>query len=189
MVIKMFHTGRNFNAGNIRIFVIPNSSIGHYTDSDWRDHLVFQKEIIIGIIYTFGIWGGPLALSGFKTTTVNWVIIAMFGLVAITNLLIFSWYENENDIADNQHSIIQLFGKKATGKIIYYLGAVITLTGLVCIFFANTSIAQIAGIFALVIMQLFLVLVFNKKEFFGVNERYRFYGDIVFVVPLIMLFV
>lgn len=170
-----------FLGGIVIIYLILNITIQRFKP------VLFQKEIIISIIYTFGIWGGPLALKRFNTEPVNWIILILFVIVAITNLIIFSCYEKEKDIADNQSSIVQILGEKTSSLIIYLLGFLVMIVGIISMIYYQPEKIQIASIIILTIMQFILLNVFINKTYFGKNDRFRFYGDIVFVLPVCLL--
>jgi hypothetical protein len=77
----------------------------------------FHKEIFIAFIYTAGICGVPL-LQAPHITIVHSLLIGCFGLVAFHNLLLFSYYELEEDILQAQRSVVQVWGVARTKTIL-----------------------------------------------------------------------
>ncbi|NOZ45485.1 MAG: hypothetical protein GXO79_01745 [Chlorobi bacterium] len=148
---------------------------------------LFPKEIIIAIFYTLGIWGGPLALINYSVSFSVLSIMILFGLAALSNLFIFSYFEMEKDIKNKQKSVAILTGEKLLLKIIYILGFLVVLSSLLLIVFTELNKINVLAILILISMQLLLLLIVYRKNYFEVNERYRLLGDAVFLLPLFMI--
>ena len=54
-----------------------------------RNNFLF-KELIIAIIYTYGIWGCPIFLTGFRLNTAQAFLLVSFIILAWINLLVIS---------------------------------------------------------------------------------------------------
>ena len=102
------------------------------------------------------------------------------------NLVLFSLMEIDVDILDGHQSIARKWGKKRVTSLINYmfLGFIIllllTLPMSMGQEFLNYQIL-------LAVMGSTLYLIFLRRNFFKVKERYRIIGDAVFVLPLIVL--
>jgi len=141
------------------------------------------KEVIIGAVYACGIFLIPWVSSSF---TFSWVILVMWGqifLLALLNILIFSWYDYELDTKEKHSSLAILLGKR---KIHYLNFALLGFLGLSIITLLNRGIEMhmqliILGMGAL----LLLCMVFSDK--LKNNDLFRVVGDAIFLIPLIDL--
>jgi Na+/glutamate symporter len=69
----------------------------------------FYKEVLIAVLYTAGTWGVAFSYS----TTYGKVAVYLafaFGLIALQNLLLFSYYEKEEDLQQGQRSMVLQLG-------------------------------------------------------------------------------
>jgi hypothetical protein len=141
----------------------------------------FHKEIFIAFIYTAGICGVPL-LQAPHITIVHSLLIGCFGLVAFQNLLLFSYYELEEDILQAQRSVVQVWGVARTKTIlllsffVFYLGI-----GIAYALNYNSAINQVLVICS--IMSGTLLVLFCFPAYFKVNHNYRKIGDGIFLMP------
>jgi 4-hydroxybenzoate polyprenyltransferase len=151
-------------------------------------YLIFQKylklkEFFVAGIYTAGVLLPSITVVSNKFSYVEYLLIAQLFMVALTNLLIFSWFEHDADKQDGHISFPIRFGKSITEKwlvmlsVINFLiaGWLITQTGV-----ALPSILFIS-------MTMVLLAVYLFPVYFQVNVRYRLLGDAVFFIPVIGL--
>ena len=106
-----------------------------------------------------------------------WITIAQFALTALLNLMLFSWYDAASDRMDGNTSMALLAGEKKIRKIIWCT-AVVNL-GLSVI---NPDVAPAV---TLAVMNLMLLIVFIKRNYFSKHDRFRLVGDAVFFIPII----
>ena len=140
-------------------------------------YLKFLKEIVIAALYTCGVLLPSITVTNLTLDFSHWTIIFQFGMLALTNLLIFSWFDNELDWKHNQHSFVTFFGKRVTEWIIGLLIGVNLLIG--AITFATDKKAAII----LIVMNMCLMLVFAFRMRLKQDDRYRFIGDSIFLFP------
>jgi 4-hydroxybenzoate polyprenyltransferase len=144
-----------------------------------RRRLSISKELLVAVLYTAGVvlpsW--PVNQLGFD----QYLFIILFFLIALINLILFSWYEKEGDLMDKQNSVATIIDERA----ILYI-----LTGLFIIIFLifGCMVFQPPRFFILLVfvaMTAILLIIFLHKNFFAVNDYYRLLGDAVFFLPLI----
>lgn len=144
-----------------------------------RRVLFVQKELYIALIYTSGISFGPLCLQ----QSLAWssaTLLAIIFLLALTNLLVFSYYENFSDQLDKHTSFVQIFGVKYSQRLISFL--LILNTIFIGYFLTNFSVLSIL-LFA---MHSCLVFVCAFPTVFRKSERYRVLGDMIFLFPYVL---
>jgi 4-hydroxybenzoate polyprenyltransferase len=147
-------------------------------------YLKMLKEVFIAFIYTLGVMLPGLADRGHRVD--QWDLLFMFNffLIAVANLLIFSWFDVQKDRADGHPSFVTFYGRKKARVIVYglFFFAVANLTYL--------GIIQPSNVFPVLIlfvMMMILVLILRFDGHFGKEDRFRFVGDAVFFVPAIYL--
>ena len=146
----------------------------------------WAKEFYIAIIYTFGIFIGPICLSQQTIQPIQWLLVPQVFLLVFSNLLIFSWFDFSKDKQDGHPSMVIHWGiKKAKKKITFILtiGVVSCLSVLLLTVNEATSVMQII----LLLMYGTLILLFRKDHLFRKNDLYRIIGDGIFFIPLFFL--
>lgn len=145
-----------------------------------------QKELMVALIYCSGVSFGPILKAGIIDTEVIVTLIEVF-LLALINLLEFSFFEYDVDKKDNHSSFVRLVGPNKARKVVLFLLVatyiLVGLSGFMLTGNKNFGVAQIV-IFC---MTLVLTLVIIKPTFFMRNERYRIYGDLIFLFPMMVL--
>ena len=142
-------------------------------------YLKFLKEIVIATLYTCGVLLPSITVTNLVPDVFHWTIIFQFALLALTNLLIFSWFDNELDWKHNQHSFVTFFGKRVTEWIIALLiGANLVIGTMTIDYDARAAII-------LILMDVCLMMVFLFRKSLKRNDRYRSIGDSIFLFPLL----
>lgn len=140
-------------------------------------YLKMLKEVCIALLYTIGV-----LLPTWQAVPLHnmpWTLVIAFGLTALLNLILFSWFDHEADRHDGHLSLVIFIGERNTRLCIYLLFvAVLSL-----LFTAALPIAS--GIIG--IMNVTLLLIFLKREYFTRYERYRLWGDAIFLFPVVYL--
>lgn len=142
------------------------------------------KEFVIAILYTMGILLPSWELHSSFLSSGNYLLIAQFFIVALVNLLLFSWFDYESDKNRGSSSFVTTYGKKLTSRVIWVLNICsIGITGWMLFHFHTSStLVFLLMTFVLVIISLF-------PTYFSVNSRYRFLGDAVFFLPAVGIFI
>lgn len=133
------------------------------------------KECYVSIMYTLGILIAPVALSG---TFHVYSFVILFSL-SFTNLLLFSWFEMEEDKRDSFTSVATVYGGDKTQKFIWILisfGLAFGISGFWQ--FPQHSIY-------LVLVLLLYWMMLTKPQWARKHQRYRAIGDGVFIFPIL----
>lgn len=137
------------------------------------------KEFTVALLYTLGVflpaWPENWQIIGHAS-----VLISQLFLVALTNLLLFAWFEYDADSKMKQASLATRLGKKTVSTLLIILFVVGISLSFVAIIYN-----PISWIFLL--MWLVLVSLFIFHSYFEQHERYRLWGDAIFFLPLIGL--
>ena len=140
-----------------------------------RLSLIGLKELYVALMYVMGILIAPISLS--KSFEV-YPFILLFTLTFL-NLLIFSWFEIDEDRKDDFHSIATQLGKPRLEKIILVLtafGFSVTFSGFQQhIFYSSYALLAVLILASMVI----------RPEIFHIDHRYRAIGDGIFILPIL----
>jgi 4-hydroxybenzoate polyprenyltransferase len=142
-------------------------------------YLKIPKEMLISILYTCGVLLPSFMVTSLSFQEMPYTIVLMFMLSALTNLLVFSWYDYEKDKRDGFRSIAITIGKSRTQIMVWLIG----LIALVLVMLATDGIAATI-IFSVILIQLVLI---SFPLFFARQESYRLIGDAAFMLPLLYL--
>lgn len=137
----------------------------------------FPKEFFIATLYTCGVLLPSITVTVESMRAWPWIIIIQFALIALLNLVIFSWYDAANDRRDGNTSFVTLIGEKRSSLFIWTLLVInFLLSGLS---YPSGAEVVIAG------MNVVLLIIFAGVAFFSKADRYRLIGDAIFFIPLI----
>lgn len=140
------------------------------------------KEPTTAICYTLAVVGTAL-VSKSSINLSAWILLGMFFIVALQNLLIFSYFEFKQ--AAETENMVSIIGEKLSKKVIHGITSVNVF--LVVLFFANGTeyVNYFAGITLLMTLGLsFLIAI---PDWALRNDRYRWLGDGVFLLPALLL--
>lgn len=148
---------------------------------------VYHKELLIATIYTGGILTGPVSLlEGTLSAPLIFCMLLFMGL-ALTNLLIFAYYESDQDRLQRFASLIGAIGTEKSRILIHILlMTVLVLSMTMAISFHSVPLLR-NSFTILFIMACALALIFYWPGYFAKNDRFRFFGDGVFIIPLLGL--
>jgi hypothetical protein len=159
-------------------------SIIHRTNQESNTY--FLKEPITALLYTIGVWG----------TTINNVHLGifikvgiLFLLVTFQNLLLFSLFEIKKNVT--AHNLASKLGIRKSNYCIKFITVLIVFLEFsgICyspefVYFKYTE-----NVFILVMVMSQILLIINQFDtFFIKNDRYRWVGDGVFLLPLLIIF-
>ena len=146
----------------------------------------WAKEFYVAVIYTFGLFAGPVSLIYQHIKIIQWLLIPQVFLLAFSNLLIFSWYDFLKDQRDKQPSMIIHWGIKKANKrikLVLVIGVIFNLIVVFLNFDEATSVIQTI----ILLMYSLLILLFKKDCLFRKNDLYRIIGDGIFFIPLLFI--
>lgn len=147
-------------------------------------YLKIFKELFVACIFTCGVLLPSISVSTILITTYHTFLVIQFGMIALINLLIFSWFDSENDKKDRQYSFVTILGKPLAELCIWILSVTSILMGLV-IFRINNNHEQ--PVLTLILMNVILLMLFLSHKQVQHNNLYRLLGDAVFLIPGIYL--
>lgn len=145
------------------------------------------KEFFVSIIYTLGVFLAPISLRDQTLDPFQALLIPQILILALINLLMFSYFDYKADKQDGHYSFPLNFGLSLTKKLT--IGLIIVGLGfcLVTFFLAEIATTQDLQIL-LFTMNLVLLVILMKENSFSENNLYRVLGDGIFFIPSIFLF-
>jgi len=148
-----------------------------------------QKELIVAIVYSTGIWAGPILCSLNIIGFYEIILIASFFLIVWADILFIAQCEIENDKRDGFTSLPVIIGEKNTVKLISLILSVSGLSLLFLIFSQNTDLRIIISAIILLIMSFVLHISLRNKNVLLKRERYRVLAEGIFFLPALIVFV
>ncbi len=145
-----------------------------------QQKLFIFKELVVAILYSAGILLPAISLSNEIISSSEIILIVYFILTVFINLILFSWYDWKDDLANNQYSLVTYFGRdhsKVILIILFFLQAIL-FTNLIVISIFRTE----AMILLVINLALLLLLLFPKR--LSKQDLYRLIGDGSFLFPL-----
>ena len=143
------------------------------------------KETGVGGIYSLGIWGGIWVLHPELVDLKSLCFLLQFFFLAMINLLIFSLYEEKTDRIQGHSSLIRGIGIQASRGLVKVLALGVLLIGIVLWGHGLTSREVCTQVLYLLMLGI-LYVIMVKIEPFGEHERYRVWGDAVFLLPVVV---
>lgn len=143
------------------------------------------KELGVAVIYTAGVWGGPWSCCEQVFSKPLYGLALFFLLLALLNLLIFSLYEAKTDLRDGHTSWVLGVGEKRARYIAGLIAFGAAGLGIAIAIQSHSLMLGLALIQLLMLGILSALLAFSS--FFGKNEAYRFWGDVAFLLPGLLL--
>jgi len=140
------------------------------------------KELWVAAMYSCGTALAAFSLAS-SVDTPFYFLLAQHFLLALSNLLIISFYEHEIDIAQHQTSLATGLGRKTTYRLVLFILGLVSFMALTSLYLSWFTRAHI--VFLGMSGLLFLVLQ-NNKYFFH-KERYRFWADAAFLLPGLLI--
>jgi len=142
----------------------------------------FFKEAFIAVVVAVGFCVVPLADIPFAVWPSSMpVLLKALVFLNLTNLFVFSFFDKEADQEAEVLSLAQLTTARTIHRLCVLsvlLSAVFTSVGL---WQGEVSVMVWFVFFA---MQSSLFIIVTNKRYFQVEDRYRFFGDLIYVYPL-----
>lgn len=146
-----------------------------------RRNLYIFKEFFVAILYTAGVILPAIPATSIKPN--EYLPILLFFLIALLNLIIFSWYERERDIDDKQESIATKIDEQTIRSILHVLFFVaLAISGSIILLTKAYYVSMV-----LTMMTTTHLLIFWSKNLFERDSLYRLVGDAAFLFPLIYI--
>ncbi|MBD3868103.1 MAG: hypothetical protein IFK94_08255 [Acidobacteria bacterium] len=142
------------------------------------------KEPAAGLLYAGGIWYGPVLESGESGL---WVVLclALFASAAILNLLLCSLFEIAIDREEGHASVALSWGSRHVERLVCGLALPGVGLAVAC---AAAGPDRLRAAFAILgILAAGPLLVLARPDWFRRGERYRVFGDLLFLLPALPL--
>jgi hypothetical protein len=143
--------------------------------------IAFPKEILIALLYAGGVFLPSVSVTTIEWINWPWSIMTQFVLTALLNLIIFSWFDQDNDRRDGSNSFVLTVGSKPSRWVIWILFSANVITSLV-------NLPALPAIIMLM-MNLVLMMLFLNQRSFSRDDIYRLAGDAVFFIPVVDLLI
>jgi len=145
----------------------------------------FIKELWIAFIYTLAIWGGPVIYAGDVISPAQALQILSFGLIILGNVLIYSIYERDSDIKDDNKSFVRDFGLKAAVNTAVFSLVFSILAALTSYVFLDTKFIHSIS---LVLIASSMLLILSFSRIFSARGLYGITADLLLLLFLLTLF-
>lgn len=141
------------------------------------------KEPTTAICYTLAVVGIAF-VNHSSINASSWILAFMFFLIASQNLLLFSYFEKFSH--PYIINTVDVFGQLSSRRLIRILGFVVLFLA-IFLFSSGWNYINKVGLILAVMSQI-LSFIPAKTDIFLKNEAYRWVGDGVFLLPVILLF-
>jgi hypothetical protein len=180
-LVLLFYLPRNIISFGILISSLTAIYLFVISKIKAKHSLQIIKEPITAIVYTSGVFGTTI-LENFSF--INLGIGFIFLIIVFQNLTFFSLSEYKQHAS--KFNLASHWGVSFTNKIILFLTILVFVLG---IFMLNKSpnIYHSKVIICEILMSLILLIISQFDGFFLVNERYRWVGDGIFLLPLLII--
>jgi 4-hydroxybenzoate polyprenyltransferase len=145
------------------------------------------KELATALFYTTGVFLPAMAIHGASLPWSASVLFVQYFLLALANLLLFSWFETDTDRQDGYPSFALSVGRPRVRRLIYGCLAAVGVSSVAFVTLVATSRATGVGQATVLMMALVLLVLVRWPSYFRRHERYRLLGDGIFVLPVIPL--
>ncbi|GAA4395127.1 hypothetical protein GCM10023187_01660 [Nibrella viscosa] len=150
-----------------------------------RHPALLAKEPLVALFFTAGVWGSVWAQRP-SVSAVDWTEALMFLGIAFQNLLLFSVMELQEQLTVPQFSLATYWGPLRCDQLMRWLTFLVVASAFFVCFTTDDRFAQRSA-FIQAIMSLVLYVIQRYPAYFSKNERYRWLGDGVFWLPLLVL--
>lgn len=133
---------------------------------------LFSKELYVAIVYSLGILMVPSLLG----MAFHWSYFMLLFLLTFINLIVFSWYEKEEDENDGFQSIATRMKNGILERLILIL--------LACGLALSVQDITITHLYFFVGFSIYGCMVLFRNTFTK-NHKYRTIGDGVFLLPIL----
>ena len=143
----------------------------------------WAKEVFVAVGYTTGVFLAPLSLTTELVVPDAILLMTVVFLLAVINLLTFSFFDFEMDRQSGFHSMAVRFGKRTIRSTIFGLAFLSMGLTIVLSFSEQTPFLYVT----VILMNLSLIALILKPSFFREYHFYRVIGDGIFFLPLVYL--
>ncbi len=164
------------------VLTVIHFIINHWSSNKFKERF-FLKEVFIAFVVTVGFVVVP-SIKGLPSYDKIVVFFAPLFFINLSNLLLFTLYDKEIDLATNTLSAASFYTEKQLKNVITSA----LILGLLFVAIAvYTNFLGIPSMLLFLSMIISLFVINKNKEYFGLNDRYRFFGDLIYVYPAVIL--
>ena len=146
-----------------------------------KNNFQHYKEFITTFVYVSAVF---LTTVSDNPQISSLLIGFIFLLIVFQNLLLFSLSELKKNI--HSSNLAEYFGVKKSNLIIVSISCIITILGIYLIHFSVSNYEN-KVVFIEIIMSFILLIINQFDNFFLTNDRYRWVGDSIFLLPLLII--
>jgi hypothetical protein len=140
------------------------------------------KELTGAVLYVGGVLLIPWSVKDIHATGYEIMLIIQFALTALINLVLFSWFDKQQDEQDRQSSFATVMGENPTKNSLVSLFVIQACIAVTLIFIGDAR-----PVVVLIMMNTLLLTIFLNKKYFETNDRYRLLGDAIFLLPIVYI--
>ena len=184
-ILALFVTPPYFTfIGTLLMLTCAHFIVNYLVPSKVKE-LLFLKEAFIAFIVTLGFAYTPF-LEVHDTDSFGDIIpyLCFLFFINFANLILFSLFDKDADRETNTLSIAEFYSD-STLKIFISVNLMLSLY-FAWVLFTHLSLSAIEfSVVLLMLLTLFIISQFSN--YFSQNDRYRFYGDLIYVYPLAVM--
>jgi hypothetical protein len=143
--------------------------------------LAFLKEAVVALLYSAGILLPSISVTSIHLSPAHYILFVLFFTTALINLLMFSWFDLNNDLADKTQSFVTMVGGRKSLSVLWMIFLLNAVLGAYILYvqqhFNHTMI--------IITMNATLLLILVLRKWFVSHDRYRLLGDAVFLFPFV----
>jgi len=152
-----------------------------------KKSILLQKELIIAVVYTLGIFLAPLIwYNGIPSYPTLYVIFVIFLLAWFEGIMI-SWFDYDQDIIDGHTSFTIVVGKENTQRFLVFGHMLIEVSLIVGLIITPVSLLFYVLLILLVMNALLGIMMLFPESKMSLNYH-RLIGDSVFILPGLIAF-
>ncbi len=146
-----------------------------------KNNFQHYKEPITSFVYVSGVFGTTIL----HNPQISSLLIGfIFLLIVFQNLLLFSLSEFKKDT--NSINLAEFFGIQKTNLILASVAYLILALGIYVIKSSSSNYEQNVVVIE-IMMSFILLMITHFDNFFLTNDRYRWVGDGIFLLPLLII--
>ena len=146
---------------------------------------IFLKEVFIAAVVTVGFVLTPYVEVSLKNIEQDCQhLLLIFFFINLSNLMLFSFYDKESDESAGTLSLAGFYSNRTLQTFIYL--STISSGSFVAYAYVMGFVSAISTI-VFVAMLVTLGILNIRTDYFKKDDRYRFYGDLIYVYPLFAL--